>query len=144
MTRAEQIRKALDLLVPAPDRRDECRRDIEHALARVDGEAPVAFRVFADSKPGKAQLERYVKALRKVCAAHRNLDLAIQPWYSPPLIGCAPIEREIADIEAVLERKSPSSEAKRHWAAIWAANDLLRWWKRKIVVTRSGEWSRLS
>jgi hypothetical protein len=148
MTHAEQIRKALELLAPPRNRHEECRRDIEFALDRVNGQAPIAFKVFG-SKQGKAGLRRYASALRQVRAAFQNLDPAIRPWFSLSEIahvaGAAThIDREIAKAEALLERRSSSSRASQHKAAVAASYDLLSWWGRRIAATRGGEWAQLA
>ena len=69
MTRARQIQKAIKLLAPSPGRRDECLRDIEHALGRV--EAAASFKVMT-SKSGRGGLRAYTNALRKLRAAYPN------------------------------------------------------------------------
>jgi hypothetical protein len=147
VTPAEQVRKALELLAPSPDRRDECRRDIEHALDRVNGLAATAFKIFG-SKQGKAELRRYANALRRVRAAFQNLDPAIRYWFSLSEIAHVAgvpthIDQEIAKAETFLERPS-LSRARQHKAAVAAAHDLLGWWGHKIATTRSGEWARLA
>ena len=113
MTRAEQVRKAIKLLAPPPDRRDECQRDIEVALKHV--EVVIEFGI-SRSKLGMAGLRRYANALRWARAAFQGLDPAIRPWFSLWEIAHVPgkpthIDREIAKAEEFLGRPSPSSRA---------------------------------
>jgi hypothetical protein len=148
MTRAEQVRKALKLLAPPADRRDECQRDIEFALERVEGKAVTAFRILG-SRLGRAGLRRYANALRRARAAFQSLDPAIRPWFSLWEIGHVAgkpthIDREIAKAEEFLGQPSPSPRANRHKAAVAASSDLLKWWAREPTATRGGEWARLA
>jgi hypothetical protein len=141
LTRAEQIRKALALLASPPERRDECRRDIEHALDRVK----TAITLKAD----KAGLQRYVDAMRWLRAAYQKLNPAIRPFFSLSEVGHIAgkpthIDREIAQAEAFLGQPSPRSRARGHKAAVAASNDLLRWWGRTATTTRRGEWAQLA
>jgi hypothetical protein len=152
VTRAQQIRKALELLAPLPCERAECQHDIGLALDRVEQGAAAArsFRV-AGSKKGKAGLRRYCAALRRLRIAYRSLDPAIRPWFSlvetAYVAGMATIiDREIARAEAFLGRPSPPPrpDASRNKAAVAAACDLLKWWGHKAAVTRGGKWAELA
>ncbi len=152
MTRAQQIRKALELLAPPPSLRAECQHDIALALDRVEQGAAFArsFRV-AGSKEGKAGLRRYCAALRRLRNAYNSLDPAIRPWFSlaeTAYVAGKPtvIDREIARTEASLDRPSPPPrrEASRKKAAVAAAYDLLQWWGHKAAVTRGGKWAQLA
>jgi hypothetical protein len=152
VTRAEQIRKALELLAPPPRERAECKHDIGVALDRVERRAATArsFRV-AGSKKGKAGLRRYLAALRRLRTAYYSIDPAIRPWFSlvetAYIAGKLPIiDREIAKAEAFLNRPSPPPrrDASRNKAAVAAANDLLTWWGHKAAATRGRKWDQLA
>jgi len=152
VTRAEQIRKALELLAPPPRERAECKHDIGLALDRVEWGARTArsFRV-GGSKKGKAGLRRYVAALRRLRIAYHCLDPAIRPWFSlaeTAYVAGKPtvIDREIARAEAFLDRPSPPPrrQASRNKVAVAAAYDLLKWWGHKAAVTRGGKWAELA
>jgi hypothetical protein len=152
VTRARQIRKALELLAPPPRDRAECERDIGLALDRVERGAATArsFRV-AGSKKGKAGLRRYWAALRRLRTAYYSIDPAIRPWFSLVetvyVAGKLPIiDREIAKAEAFLNRPSPPPrrDASRNKAAVAAAYDLLTWWGHKAAATRGGKWEQLA
>jgi hypothetical protein len=152
VTRDQQVRKALELLAPPPRQRAECQHDIGLALDRVEWGAAAArsFRV-AGSKKGKAGLRRYCAALRRLRIAYHSLDPAIRPWFSlaeTAYVAGKPtvIDREIARVEAFLDRPSPPPrrEASRNKAAVAAAYDLLGWWGLKTAVTRGGKWAQLA
>jgi hypothetical protein len=148
MTRAEQRRKAVELLTPPPARRDECLRDIDFALNRVSGRGVIVFRVLG-SKKGKAGISRYANALRELRAAYQNLDPSIRPWFSITEFSfkvgeSTHIEREIAKAEEFLAQPSPRSRASQHKAAVAAAYDLLAWWDHRATTTRGGMWAQLA
>jgi hypothetical protein len=152
VTRAQQIRKALELLAPPPRDRAECEHDIGLSLDRVERGAAMArsFRV-AGSKKGKAGLRRYLAALRRLRTAYYSIDPAIRPWFSlaeTAYVARKPtiIDREIARAEALLDRPSPPPrrDASRNKAAVAAAYDLLRWWGHKAAVRRGGKWAELA
>lgn len=145
LTRVMQIQKAMKLLAPSPERRDECRRDIEHALDRV--EATASFKVFG-SKAGKAGLRSYANKLRQLRVAYQKLG-PYRPWFSlSEIAGVAGarthIDRQIALAEEFLNQASSSSRAIQHKAAVRAANDLLEWWDHKATATRHGKWAQLA
>jgi hypothetical protein len=145
MTRASQIQKAIKLLAPSPDRRDECLRDIGHALGRV--EAAASFKIMT-SKSSKAGLRAYANALRKLRAAYPKLG-PYRPWFSlSEIAGIAGapnhIDRQIELAEAFLRKPTTSSRASQHKAAVRAANDLLRMWGHETTATRNGRWAKLS
>jgi hypothetical protein len=152
VTRAQQIRKALELLAPSPSQRAECQHDIALALDRVEHRAAAArsFRM-AGSKKGKAGLRRYLAALRRLRTAYSSLDPAIRPWFSlaeTAYVAGKPtvIDREIARAETFLNRPSPPPrrDASRNKAAVAAAYDLLTWWGHKAAATRGGKWEQLA
>lgn len=152
MTRDQQIRKALKLLAPLPRECAECEHEIVLALDRVEhrAEAARSFRV-ASSKKGKAGLESYYAALRRLRSAYNSLDPAISPWFSLAETVYKPgeatvVDREIAKVKRFLARPSvrPRREASRNKAAVAAAYDLLGWQGRKATVTRSGTWAQLA
>jgi hypothetical protein len=152
VTRAQQIRKALELLAPPLSLRAECQHDIGLALDRVETGAAAArsFGVVG-SKKGKAGLRRYCAALRRLRIAYHSLDPAIRPWFSlaeTAYVAGKPtvIDREIARVEAFLDRPSrpPRRKASRNKAAVAAAYDLLGWWGLKTAVTRGGKWAQLA
>ena len=145
MTRASRIQKAIKLLAPSPDRRDECLRDIEHALDRV--EAAASFKVMT-SKSGRGGLRAYANALRKLRAAYPKLG-PNRPWFSLSEvagIAGAPnhIDQQIELAEEFLNQATSSSRAIQHKAAVRAANDLLKWWDHKATATRHGKWAQLA
>jgi hypothetical protein len=83
--------------------------------------------------------------------AYHSLDPAIRPWFSlaeTAYVAGKPtvIDREIARVEAFLDRPSPPPrrEASRNKAAVAAAYDLLGWWGLKTAVTRGGKWAQLA
>jgi hypothetical protein len=152
VTRAQQIRKALELLAPPPSLRAECQHDIVLALDRVETGAAAArsFRV-AGSKKGKAGLRRYCAALRRLHIAYNSVHPAIRPWFTlaeTAHVAGKPtvIDREIARVEAFLDRPSPPPrrEASQNKAAVAAAYDLLGWWGHKPTVTRGGKWEQVA
>ena len=107
-----------------------------------------AFKVFS-SKEGKAGLQRYANAWRRLRAAYQSLDPRIRPWFSiaeTAQVNGQPThaDREIAKIEALLDRPSPSSRASQHKLAVAAAHDLLGWWGHEATTTRRGKWARLA
>jgi hypothetical protein len=151
VTRNQQVRKAMELLAPPPDRRAECQHDIAVALDRVEHRAAAArsFQVGV-SKKGKADVGRYLAALRRLQQAYNSIDPAIKPWFSPVEIAipgqATVLDREIAKAESFLDRPSPPPrrEASRNKAAVAAAYDLLQWWGQKAARTRGGKWAQLA
>jgi hypothetical protein len=143
MTRQKQIGKALDLLRPPFDSRDECQHDIETALNRVQVAVRTAWESkAAGSKEGRRQLRNYLAALKREQAAYKRLG-PLRPWFSPNL----DFDRNVAMIEAMLERSSrPSggSDANRKKAAVREAHDVLKLWDRKVGRTRNGVWVQLA
>jgi hypothetical protein len=152
MTRNRQIQKALELLAPAANRRAECRQDTEAALNWIERHTSTArsFRV-AGSKKGKAGVERYRAALRRLRLAYDGLDPAIRSWFSlaeTAHVAGVPtvIDREIVRTDGFLERPSPSPrrDAFRNKEAVARARDLLNWWGHEATISRTGKWMRLS
>jgi hypothetical protein len=152
MTHEEQISESLKLLAPPPSRLDECRHDIERALKYVESmsQAVHTHKVFG-SKKGKADLRRYIKALRDVKTAYGKLHPAIKPWFSLSEIAYivgqpTVIDREIGKAELFLTRPSlpPKPDAIMAKAAVPAAHSMLGWWGHEASVTRGGKWENLA
>jgi hypothetical protein len=152
MKRDQQIRRVLQLIAPPIHRQAEYRRDIEAALKKIDWQAKAAhaFRI-ATSKTGKAQVNRYAKALKRTRNAYNAIDQAIRPWFS--IVEAAYIvgeptlfDREIDVAEAFLDRPSarPRPQAKRNEIAVDAACDLLVRWGQQVVTTRGSTAEQLA
>jgi hypothetical protein len=152
MTHEEQISESLKLLAPPRGRRKECRRDIEIALNYVESmsQAVQTHKAFG-SKKGKADLRRYIKALRDVQTAYGRIHPAIKPWFSLSemayIVGQPTvIDREIGKAELFLAKPSPppQPDAIRAKAAVQVAHSMLGWWGHKANVTRGGKWEKLA
>lgn len=152
MTRDQQIRKALEVLAPPSQQRDECRHDVERMLDWIERLTDTArsFRM-TSSKEGKASLKRYCAALRRLRYAYSALDPAIKPWFSLAEVAYVAgtptvIDREIEKAEGILAQPSPPPrrDASRNKFAVAMSKNLLDWWGHKAVVTRSGKWAQLA
>jgi hypothetical protein len=151
VTRAEQLSEALKLLAPPPSKRENCRRDIECMLDRIDStsRAVKTHKEFT-SKRGRPSLRRYAKALRQLRDAHNALPALIKPWFSLAetayVVGePTVIDRELAKVEPLLAKSvPPKRDAVRVRAAVEAAYILLCLWGYKASLTRNGKWERLA
>jgi hypothetical protein len=136
------VREALKLLDPPPSEREEWRRQIQHTLDRIDWWCKTAAGFKAPhSKPGKAALRRYVKALR----AYDALLPPLRPWFSlaeMAYVAGTPtvIDRELAMAESLLAKESapPKRDAALGKAAAAAAHRLMLLRGRKPSLTRGG------
>jgi hypothetical protein len=142
----------MELLAPPPTRRTECQRDIGVALGGLENRAAAArsFQVGV-SKKGKADLRRYLAALRRLQHAYNSIDPAIRPWFSLVEVVFIPgkptiLDREIARAESFLNRPSPPPrrKASRSKAAVAAAYHLLQRWGHAAASTRDGKWAQLA
>jgi hypothetical protein len=150
MTRSQQIRKALELLAPARDKRGECKRDIEFAIDMVEHGANAArsFRA-ATSKKGRETLARYAQALHRLRSACNSLDPAIKPWLSVAIKisrNAIDLGREIEMAKALSGQRSRrrGRDASHKEIAVAWAHDLLDWWGHEASVTRRGKWAQLA
>ncbi len=140
MSREEQINKALDLINPPPDRRDECRRDIERALDIIAGGERAVVVTAGITK----------KKLRAHSAALRRLQIT-----STGIIPA--ITRRVIDRAVDFDRCwTGESEPSRGWKppppglkerdAVQLARDLLVIWDRRawLTVSRKSNWYKLA
>ena len=134
MTRKQQIKEALALLDPPPPEREDCRRDIERMLDRMEGVSRVVKYAVT-----KKSMRAYSAALRKMQTASRNHARA---GGSLTLRG---IDQAVASNEAWSRSWQPPPRWLKHKEAVGAAYKLLaRWTRRGIVVSSTGTWHKLS
>jgi hypothetical protein len=148
MTRDQQIQKALALLAPEPAQREECKREIQMSLDRVNRLALMARSSRAAASKRKGGLKRYDAAFRRLCGAYKSLDPTIKPWFSALDFNSATgraIKAEIEKVKVFLEKEAaPRPDASRNKAAVAAAYALLAWQQQKASVTRGGKWDELA
>lgn len=147
MTRDEQIDAALMLLDPPMPEHEAWRHRIEHILDSLDWQCKVVAGFKAPStKPGKAALQAYVKALRQLQKKYAALPPELRPWFSLAVTAnLTVVERELAKAEPLLPKGPalPKRDAILGKAATLAACRLLLLRGRKPSLTRDGEWEQL-
>jgi hypothetical protein len=142
MTRARQIREALDLLAPAPDRRDECRRDVEHALDVMASTMRAVEVIKAERAAFRKTGRAYHRAFERLLAAskaHARAGGALA-------IKIARLEETIkfsTQWEAKVSRAMPKGAIAERQATALAYN-LLRQWDRPTPTTSDGVWHNLA
>jgi hypothetical protein len=144
----EQLNKALSLLGPAPAEREECRNQIQSALANLEflcrdegDELEEGLR----SRQGKTALERYVRALREVRASYAALNLSIRAFL---LLDASAVESDIVEAEAMVGACGPRARwrptNKRARAAVELARVLVGHRGCELTNKRNGLWHRLA
>jgi hypothetical protein len=138
MTRARQIREALQVLAPLPQEFSECQCRVEHAVYIMESTKRGAKAVRSERAATKETGRRYYGALGRLLVASRAHARA----------GGA-IGIPIAHIERTLEWRSKYSRmlpsgaiVQRQAAAL--ARSLLQQLNRRIVTTRGKTWHRLA
>jgi hypothetical protein len=138
MTRAEQIRKALEVLAPRPEELAECRCRVEQALDIMESTIRAASTIKSERAAAQETGRGYYGALERLLAASRAHA------HAGGALGIS-----ITSIERALEWRSKFSRAlpsgaiiQRQAAAL--AYSLLRQSNRPIVTTRNGAWHRLA
>jgi hypothetical protein len=142
MIRAEQIHKALELLAPVPDQRDECRRSIEHALGVMDSTTRTAAVIKAQRTANRqtgrayhAMLERMLTASK----AHARAGGAL----AIPIPDLERVVESATEWDAKFARALPRGAIAKRQATALAYN-LLRQWDRPTPTTRGGAWHTLA
>jgi hypothetical protein len=142
MTRAEQIREALELLSPAPDQRDECRRHVEHALDVMASTMRYVEAIKAERAANRKTGRAYHRALARLLAAskaHARAGGAL-------IFTIAHLEKTIkfsTEWDAKFSRALPRGAiAERQATAL--AYKLLRQWDRPTPTTSDAVWNKLA
>ncbi len=143
----DEIDEVIEQIGPPPDKRDQCRDDVErlHSWVMQRVEHVRTSKVFGSNK-GKADLHRYKNALKELREAFNKLDPAIKPWFSlgetAYVSGKTWIDREFARVKEFERTQRPQPDAVRAKAAVAATYSLLCWWGRKPGCTRGGKWQK--
>jgi hypothetical protein len=137
MTRAEQIRKALEVLAPLPEEFGECRCRIEHALDIMESTIRAATAIKSERAAAQETGRGYYGALERLLAASRAHA------HAGGALGIS-----ITSIERALQWRSKFSRAlpsgaiiQRQAAAL--AYSLLWQSNHAAVTTRGGAWHTL-
>ena len=140
MTRTGQIRELLELLAPAPDLRDECRRYIERALDVMDSTKRAAAAIKAQRAATRQSGRSYQAALERMLAvgrAHARSGGALA-------VPIAELEHTVAFAAAwdagFARALPPRGIAERQATAL--AYNLLWQWDRPAHKSRGGTWYR--
>lgn len=128
-----QIAKAMKVLMPPPDRRKQCREDVEGMVHFMLSMGRAAKR----GRPTRKQTAAYSAALRKMQRATQNYVAA----GGVPRLSPDDIDRAVWLERFDTDQRSPVS---RQVIAVALAHDLLSRWGGKIRVSRGGGWYRLA
>jgi hypothetical protein len=128
-----QIAKAMKVLMPPPDRRKQCREDVEGMVHFMLSMGRAAKR----GRPTRKQTAAYSASLRKMQRATQNYVAA----GGVPRLSPDDIDRAVRLERFDANQRSPGS---RQQIAVALAHDLLSRWGGKIMVSRGGDWYRLA